>query len=408
GDDRGDGAAYRGPLRQVPPVHGGAGDDGPRAVPVLPADRGVARHRGGDPGRNQDHGGLQQLPGPHPSPVRAGKGPRRAVPLRLRQHRQPLSERHPRHPRGAGKPPGRPDGRRGGAGVQHRLPDQPGHHQRPGHPRLAGGAGPVEPRLAGGRRAAGRRRAGALPARRHGRPAPHAGPAPRRQRRADRHRRRVQHGGQHRRPAHARGDQGGVRRPPAGGRRPLRRRAGGKRRGHGRALRPAGPGGPHHDHLLQVVRLHRRGGGGAGRRDPLPEAPRAPAHLQRQHARLGRGHGAGLPGRHAARAGAPRAAVEERPLPARRPAVAGLRHRGLRDAHHPGGVGEHGKHLHLLARAVRFRRVHQPGAAPRRPRELVPAAHLGDGHAHRRAAGPGARGVRPRGQAAGAGGRRGV
>src|SRR5436190_496093 len=85
-----------------------------------------------------------------------------------------------------------------------------------------------------------------------------------------------------------------------------------------------------------------------------------------------------------------------------RHAVAGLRYRPDRDAHHSGPDRPAREDVPLLAQAVRCRRVHEPGGATRGAAVTVPPAHQPDGDPHGRPDRPRPRGLRaPRERAGG-------
>src|SRR5690606_16720577 len=215
---------------------------------------------------------------------------------------------------------------------------------------------------------------------------------------ADRHGRHLLDGGRHRGPA-ARGGAGGVLRCGGDGGRCARvRRVGRARRGHGAALPSGRQGLADHGDVLEVAGIDRRRDRRPGARDPLPEASRALADLQREHAAGLGGHGAGRAGGDRGGAGAARGAVAEHAADAGRAARPRLRHRRERDAGDPGADRAGGRDVRVLEGAVRPGRVHESGDAAGGAGELVPAADQPDGDAHRRPHRFRPERVRPRGQ----------
>ena len=135
-------------------------------------------------------------------------------------------------------------------------------------------------------------------------------------------------------------------------------------------------------HVLQVVRLDRRVRRRDRERDPLPQAPRRPLMFT-----------AALPPAYAAGVHAALEVIQSEPerresLLGQHPAPArGLPPLGFdtarRDADHPGPHRAAGEDVPLLARAVRRRRVRQPGGAARRA-AVACRIRTADRDAHRR------------------------
>ncbi len=121
-------------------------------------------------GRIAGHGRLQQLPRVHARSAGHGSGGGGGAEVRHRLHREPVLERHARHPREAGARPRRVLREGSLPRLLDRFPDQPRHDLQPGGPRRRRGDGQVRPRQHRGRLPARLRRDPPLPAQRDRRP----------------------------------------------------------------------------------------------------------------------------------------------------------------------------------------------------------------------------------------------
>ena len=126
--------------------------------------------------------------------------------------------------------------------------------------------------------------------------------------------------------------------------------------------------------------------------DQLPHAHGPPLRVLRLRLARQRGRGAGGPGRHGRRAGAPAAAVGERPLPQAGFPGAGVRHGQVRVPHHPHRGGGLGPLPGSLAVPPGGGHLREPGVAAGGAARTLHDPHLRHRRAHPRAAqlGPGA------------------